>query len=69
MEPEISLQRSQEPTTDSSTEPDASIPQTSHPVSQRSILILSVVSSFQALRPKFCIHFSFIPCVLHAPPI
>jgi len=26
-----------------------------------------VVSSFQVSRPTFCIHFLYLPCVLHAP--
>jgi hypothetical protein len=28
-----------------------------------------VVPNHQVLWPKFCIHFSYLRCVLHAPPI
>jgi len=46
----------------------------SHPISQRSILILSshlflgLLSGLflQVFWPKFCTHFSFLPCMLHA---
>jgi hypothetical protein len=29
----------------------------------------SALSSLQIFRPKFCIHFSSLPCVLYAPPM
>jgi hypothetical protein len=47
----------------------------SDPISLRSILIISysyvfrVVSSLQIFQPKQCIHFSSLPCVLHAAPV
>jgi hypothetical protein len=47
-----------------------------NPISLTSILMLSfhlrlvvTVSSQHVSRPKFCIHSSCLPCVLHAPPI
>jgi hypothetical protein len=47
---------------------------TSHPTSLRSILILSsqvfrVVSSLQVFKPKFCMNFLFLPCVLHVTSV
>jgi hypothetical protein len=28
-----------------------------------------VLCTFQVFRSKFCMHFSSVPCVVHAPPI
>jgi hypothetical protein len=33
------------------------------------VLVFQVVSSFQVFRPKFCMHFSSLTCLVHAPPI
>jgi len=73
-EPRVSLPHSRGPATCPYLEPDASSPRPPHPISLRSILILSSHlglpggTSVQIFRPKFCKHFLSLPCVPHAPP-
>jgi len=48
---------------------------TLHPIPLRSILIISPSMYLltglllQVFQPKYCTHFSFLSCILHAPPI
>jgi hypothetical protein len=64
MEPEVSLPCSQEPIIEPYPKPRES---SQHPTPW--LLRPGAESSLMIFRPKFCVHFSSLPWVLHAPPL